>query len=399
MIFNPYDPAFLADRYPTYRKLRDEAPVLALPFGDTTVYVLSRYDDVAKVLKTGSARVRKSDELGSSHLGNGRAAWFNELQLVLTDPPNHTRMRTLVAPAFNPKTIASLTRFVEELVERRLDWMETQEEVDLISDYAAFIPASTITHILDIPEKEWPRVIGLVQDFLFQFSPFPLDASTLARCNAACDFYYDFFGQYIDDRKGSPPNGIVGAMFDAEDAGDRLSRDELIMLLHTFLNAGYETTMSALGSGVFGLLSQPDQWQNFAAQPENASSLFEELLRWEAPVHFVRRFLAAPTEISGTVIEADQPVLLAVAAANRDERRFPDPDAIKIDRVDVQHLSFGGGRHFCIGAPLAKLEARIGLEGLARRFPNMELIDQQVEREPNLLFPGIKSMRVKLNVR
>lgn len=396
MMFNPYDPAFLADRYPTYRKLRNEEPVLAMPFGSTTVYVLSRYDDVAKVLKSGTARVRKSDEPVSSHLGNGRAAWFNQLQLVLTDPPNHTRMRTLVAPAFNPTTISALTQFVEQLVDRRLDWMAEQQEVDLIKDYAAFIPASTITHVLGIPETDWHHVIGLVQDFLFQFSPFPLDTDTLARCDKACDFYYDYFGRYIDERRDTPPGGIVGAMFAAEEQGDRLNRDELIMLLHTFLNAGYETTMSALGAGVYGLMKQRDQWDVFCASLD-VDKLFEELLRWEAPVHFVRRFLAEPLVVGDTTIPPDQPILLALAAANRDERRFERPDLIDMSRTTIPHLSFGGGRHFCIGAPLAKLEARIGLRGLAKRFPNMELIDQEVEREPNLLFPGIKSMRVKLN--
>lgn len=396
-MFNPYDPAFLADRYPTYRKLRDEAPVLEMPFGATTLYVLSRYEHVSKVLKNGPARVRESDEPASNHLGDGRAAWFNKMQLVLMDPPHHTRIRALVAPSFNPDTIATLTPFVEDLIEKRLDWMAERDEIDLIADYAAYIPASTITHILGIPHDEWPKVIGLVQDFLYQFSPFPLDAATLAKCDSACDFYHEYFGRYIDARRDDPPGGIVGALFAAEEAGDRLSRDELIMLLHTFLNAGYETTMSALGAGVHGLLTQRDQWRKLCATPHNTGMMFEELLRWEAPVHFVRRFLADDLTIEGVTIRADQPVLLALASANRDERKFERPDAIDGDRPAIQHLSFGGGRHFCIGAPLAKLEARLGLAGLARRFPNMELIDANVEREPNLLFPGIKSMRVRLN--
>lgn len=397
MNFNPYDPAFLADRYPTYRMLRDQAPVLAMPFGGTTLYVLSRYEDVSKVLKDGTARVRKSDEPVSTHLGEGRAAWFNRMQLVLSDPPNHTRLRTLVAPAFNNEAIARLTRFVETLVERRLDWMAERNEVDLIADYAAYIPAATITHILGIPETEWPALIDPVQDFLFQFAPFALDGPTLARCNAACDFYYDYFGRHIDSHRGSPPGGIVGAMFAAEQKGDRLSRDELIMLLQTFLNAGYETTMSALGAGVYGLLTQRDEWRKLCDSPESAGKLFEELLRWEAPVHFVRRFLKESIVIEGVTVGADQPILLALASANRDERMFDRPDIIDGIRSSIQHLSFGGGRHFCIGAPLAKLEARLGLSGLARRFPNIELVDREVAREPNLLFPGIKSMRVRLN--
>lgn len=398
-MFDPVQFAAMHDRFPAYKMLRDQAPVFKAELGPVSAWVLTRYDDVSLLLKDPNARVKPLGMDGAP-AGLGKAAQrMFDAQLVLSDPPDHDRLRRLASPAFTKQAIEPLQQWITTLVEEKVDELAERDSFDLVSDLAAYIPGSTILHILGVPTTDWEPLISRVPAFLHFFSPFPIDAEQRAACEEACQFYIDYFGAIIDERRKAPADDIIGKLIAAHDQDERLSRDELLAILHAFLNAGFETTMSALGAGVWGLLRQGTPWRELCADPSLANATLEETLRWEAPIHFVRRYPVEDVSINGITIAAGDAVLLCLASANRDERQFPDPDRIQIDRPAKAHVTFGGGRHFCIGSQLAKLEARIALTTIAKRMPKLELIDEQPERQANLLFHAIKELNVRPNGR
>ena len=395
-MFDPITLAGQADRYPLYRQLRDDAPALKFEMGPISAWLLTRYSDVSGLLKRPDARVKPPGGLGSpAGLGSGPAAIMFDAQMVMSDPPVHDRLRRLAMPAFTAQVIASLKTWIEDLVEKRVEDLAEMEHFDLVGDLATYVPGSTILHILGIPAADWEPLISRVPAFLFAFSPFPITNEQRTICDEACQFYFDYFGAVVDERRKAPGDDIVGRLITAHDRDERLSRLELLAILNAFLNAGYETTMSALGTGVWAMLSQGDPWAALCANPGLAPLALEETLRWDPPVHFLFRYPDIDLTVEGQTIRAGEPVLLGLASANRDERRFQDPDRIDISRKDNAHVTFGGGRHFCIGAQLAKLEARTTLAALARRMPKLELIETHLDRQISLMFPAIKRLRVR----
>jgi cytochrome P450 len=400
-MINPFDPAFLANRHEGYRRLREDAPILPIDLPTGRLWLLSRYEDVARVVKESAGRVKApGHNRPPKHFNDGAAAMLWKHQVVLADPPDHTRLRKLAMPAFRQDRLKALEGKVRTSVEKRLAELAGRDEVDIVAEFASFVPASTIMHVMGLPDEDWGPLLSRVPDFLHVFSPVPLPPEIAERANDACAFYIDYFGKLVDRRMGQPGDDIVGALITAYEDGDRLSRDELIAMLQSFLNAGYETTMSALGGGLFGLLSHEDQREAVRADPSgSAEAAFDEMLRWDAPVHFVMRYLPEPLTLHGVTIPAGEPILLALASANRDQRRFVDPDRFDLNRTDRQYMTFGGGRHFCLGAPLAKMEAKIALELLFKHFPGITLANASApERQPHLLFPAVKALSVKLGM-
>jgi len=383
------------DRYPIYKSWRDESPALRLDFGGSPVWVLSRHQDVSALLKDPAARMKPP--------GTGAPAGFTDpitlkmfkAQLVLSDPPDHDRLRRLVAPAFSPSSIGSLREWIEQMVEARVKELAGCGSFDMMEDLVAYVPGNTILKILGIPKSDWEPLIGRVPAFLNFFSPFLLEDAAREATEEACCYYYDYFGALVDERRGKPGDDIIGRLITAHDDQDSLSHDELIGIMHAFLNAGFETTNSALGSGVFGLLSQGTPWRQLCADPSLAGAALEETLRWEAPIHFTWRYPASDLTVGDTVIPAGEPVLACLASANRDERKFADPDIILLDRPAREYMTFGGGRHFCVGSHLAKLEARTVLSTLARHMPDLELEERDPEKHPLLMFPALKRLKVR----
>jgi cytochrome P450 len=392
-MFNPDKFAQLNDRYPSYREMRDTTPVLKVESGPVSTWILTRYDDVALLLRNPQARVKP---LGGAPagLGNGAAAALFEAQLVLSDSPDHDRLRRLVSPAFTVQALRPLETWIHEMVNNRVDELAARGSFDLVNDLASFVPATTILHILGIPHSDWEALISRVPAFLYIFSPFPISAEQRDVCESACQFYIDYFDAIITARWANPGDDIVGKLISVHQQNPEFTRIELIAMLHAFLNAGFETTMSALGAGMFGMLIQGTPWRQLCADPTLAGAALEETLRFDPPIHFMRRFPAEDTTFSGVIIPAGDAVQVCLDSANRDERRFNDPDRIDIHRTDKNHVTFGGGRHFCIGAMLAKLEARTTLEALARKLPNLELLDRTPKRQESLVFHAIKSLNV-----
>lgn len=394
-MFNPIEFVSLPDRYPTYKKLRDEAPVLQTSYGGAPIWLITRYDDVSSILRDATARVKPlPGSPNPAGLSDGAAKTFFDAVLVLNDPPEHDRLRKLAQPAFTAAKVAPIQQWFQETVETRVALLAERDSFDFVQDFAAYLPALTIFRILNIPHADWDALTSRVPAFLHIFSPFPIDAAQLEACNAACAFYMDYIGALIDDRRSTPGDDIVGTLISAHEDGDRLSHTELVVLLHAFLAAGIETTTSALSSGMWGMLSQRTPWQQLAANPSLAPQALEEILRWDAPVSFLRRYPSKDTVVQGVTLKAGEPVLLGLASANRDERRFDQPDTIDIHRERKDHLSFGGGRHFCLGIQLAKMEARTAIESLARLLPQLELIDEQPVRQADIMFHSLKHLQV-----
>ena len=395
-MFDP--PSFLAlrDRHPTYRLMRDQAPVLRAEFGPAPIWILTRYDDVSAVLKDPDALVRPPGATGSpAGLGEGAAKTIFDAQLVLMDGPDHDRIRRLASPAFSLRNLQSLEAWLVRTIEGRIRELAERDEFDLVGDLAAFVPGATILHILGVPDSDWEPMISRVPAFINIFSPFPISRADRDACEEACSYYLDYFGRLVDERRRAPGDDIVGRLVNAHEQDDRLDRTELLALLQAFLNAGFETTMSTLGAGMYGMLAQEAPWRRLVEDPSLAPQALEETLRWEAPISFVRRYVARDTEMHGVTIPTGEPVLLALASANRDERKFDEPARILIDRARKDHVSFGGGRHFCIGAQLAKMEARTTLNLLARTLPALELLDEAPPRQQNLLFHSFTRLRVR----
>lgn len=385
------------DRGDTYRQLRNDHPALAIDLGQP-MSIASRYADVSRLLRDPHARQLPEGYDIPEWFGEGPAAVMFRNQMVLYDAPDHVRLRRLVNNGFTPRNIEVLRVAIERSVADRLDELAGPGETDMMRQFADHVPAAATCAILGLPEQDWPELVARAPDFVPIFSPLPLPHGDMRRLHEACAYYLEYFGRLIDQRANARDGeSTVDLLIRAEQDGDRLTRDELLATLHSFLHAGYETTQAALGGGLLALLANRDQWDALVADPGLVGSAVEEILRWESPVHFTRRVLAGALEVGDSMLGAGSVVLLALAAANRDERRYPAPDRFDITREDNQHHAFGGGRHFCIGAQLARMELQIAFRQLAERFPRARLADGFVpQRVPSLVFPGVISLPVVL---
>lgn len=389
------------DRWAYYRSWRDHAPVLHVPPSAPTTrnaVILTRYEDVAGILRALDTQVSPEGFPDPKHLGEGASAAMYRVRMVLNDPPTHTRLRKLAAPAFTPKAIAGITDSIRAAVEAKLDELQERESVDIVRDFASHVPATVVCSILGIEmEPHGNELIARTADYANIFSPFPLDQATFERCETACAYYIEWFTQFVQEHRTRPGSAVVNALLAAEEQGTRLTTIELVGLLHAFLSAGYQTTMNAIVSAVFGLLQERDKYAWLRANPDAIPHAVDETLRWDGPVHFARRYLVAPTVLHGTTLEPGTEVLCCLASANRDERKFPDPDELQLDRANAaEHVAFGGGRHFCIGAYFARLEGTIALSALLRRFPEMELIDTAPPHRRQFVFPLYERLNVQL---
>lgn len=396
-LFDPTSPAFYADRYGAYRRIRDEAPLLPLP-GPVPTVLVSRYDDVDRVLRDRTVRMRPAGAGAPPWLGAGAAADMYLGQMLFTDPPDHTRMRRATSPAFRPRTVATLRADVEAAVDARIGVLREMGTFDAVADLAEHVPAVAVCSILGIPEQDWPGLIRGAVDFVGILSPLPLSTEQFDRAERACRAYLDYFADLVADRRAHPrgSDDFVTALIEQQAATGEMSENELLVTAHSVLNAGFETTMSALANGLQGMLADPAQWAALAGDPERSTVAVEECLRWEAPAQLFTRFAAEPLELDSGVVEAGTAIVVAAAAANRDERRFADPDRFDLARTDVAHLAFSAGRHMCIGAHLGRMELDITFRRLAAAFPDLHLTADagSGSRELNPVFPTLRRLEV-----
>ncbi|MGZ4205331.1 MAG: cytochrome P450 [Actinomycetota bacterium] len=374
--YNPFEPAFAADPYPQYAAMRDADPVhkTVLDF-----WVLFGYEDVARFLKDPSLSVEDAnatptaiDQMLLEAIGDrydrGSRAMLN------VDPPDHTRLRKLVTKAFTPRVIENLRPRVQALVDGMLDEAARRGEADLIADFAFPLPFTVISEMLGVPATDGARLrewSGMIVRSLE-----PLIDPNLARAIVdASDHMYAYVGDMIERKRKEPGDDLLSALIAAEEQGDVLSDDELIDQVTLLYIAGHETTVNLIGNGVLALLRNRNQLERLRDDPSLVTNAVEELLRFDSPVQMSRRITLREVEIGGKKIDEGVFVGVVLASANRDPSRWgPGAGALDLARTDAhQHLSFGGGAHYCLGAALARVEGQVAIGSLVQRFPQVEL--------------------------
>lgn len=370
------DPAFREDPYPFLHRLRTYAPVHRTPEG---VFRLTRYRDVVRMLKEVPSGVRRKDgtvygSLPDLQPGPGGPGQF----LLRLDPPDHTRIRKLMNQAFRPRAVAQLRSRVRMLVDELLDEAAARREMDIIADLALPVPSTVICEMMGVPLADRPMFTQWTALATHLLAAAMLSQEQLQQSLEAALELTNYFRDLIAERRRHLADDILSDLIRAEEAGDRLSESELLAQSIGLLIAGFETTIGLIGNGVRALVRHPDQWDLLRAHPQLTESAVEECLRYDGPIVLTMRVTREDTVFGDQVIPEDTPVMCFLAAANRDPEHFPDPDRFDITRQDNDHLAFGGGVHFCLGAHLARMEAQEAIGGLARRFRRIEPRNDQV---------------------
>lgn len=394
-------PGFLEDPYPTYRALRQHDPIYRMPDGS---YFLSRYDDCLAVYR--DTAIWSSDKKLDfrPNFGDSLLYEHHTTSLVFNDPPYHTRVRKLLAPAFAPRALRALQHRVEALVDRLLAAAAERGEIDLIADFASAIPVALIGDMLGIPHDEREPLRAWSLAILGALEPV-LRRQQFDRGVAAVAEFKDYLDAVIADRMRGGHNDpaeilstLIGASAFAADSGEgeRLSRLELIHNCIFLLNAGHETTTNLIGNAVDLLIRHPEVLRDLRAHPEVMATAIEEFLRMESSNQLGNRRAVADTVLGGVAIAAGSYVHIGIGAANRDPEQFPDPDRLDIRRQPNRHLAFATGIHACAGMSLARMEAQVAIDRLLRRFARIEPSGKPV-RGGRARFRGFTSYPVRLS--
>jgi pimeloyl-[acyl-carrier protein] synthase len=389
--FNPMDPAFVADPYPTYHRLRTEDPVHHSPLG---FWVLTRYDDVVAALR--DPRLVKEPLAAFVAARFGAPVPAMGLSMLDRDPPDHTRLRGLVSKAFTPRVVEGLRPRIQQIVDGLLDRAAERGSMDLIEEFAYPIPVAVICEMLGVPVEDHERFKGWSLDVargldLIWLGP---DSEVGRRSVAARKALGEYFRGLIAQRRAAPRSDMLSDLIAAEEAGDKLSEVELLATCILLLIAGHETTVNLIGNGTLALLRHRDQLERLRREPALIGSAVEELLRFDGPVQRTARIPSEDVVFGGRTIAKGEMVMPFIGAADRDPAQFPDPDRLDIGRADNRHIAFGWGIHFCLGAPLARIEGQIAINTLVRRLPKLELATSEPEYRQSLTLRGLKALPV-----
>ena len=379
-------PEFRDDPYQFFSLLREHEPVHHTPFG---VYLVTRHADAAAIVRDPhlSTNQQNSELFQAFAEANPRSEenidQMNDVVMLFKDPPDHTRLRGLVSKAFTPKMVERLRVRVQEIVDERLDAVEARGDgrMDVVTDLAYPLPVVIICELLGVPPEDHATFSAWSSELAASIDPDPLlSPDQQVRIEAAGNAFLEYFGDLIERRRRSLCDDLLSALIEAEEGGDRLSEEELLGTALFLLIAGHETTVNLIGNGTLALLQHRDQLERLRDDTSLDRHAVEELLRFDSPVQIVSRLVLEDVELAGTPVEAGEMVVGYLGAGNRDPERYAEPDRLCLDRADVAPLSFGGGIHYCLGAPLARLEARIALPTLLRRYPRLALADGAVRR-------------------
>jgi cytochrome P450 len=316
--------------------------------------------------------------------------------MLFRDPPDHTRLRALVSKAFTPRVIDQMREHIQEIVDRLLDRVQASGEMDVIGDLAYPLPVTVICEMLGVPLGDHESIRGWSADIARSLDAIglPSDVEIVDRGRVARRAIGDYFRALVPRRRGNPQNDLLTGLIAAEEQGDKLSEGEVIAMCVLLFIAGHETTVNLIGNGLFALLQHPDQLARLQHDPALVPGAVEELLRYDSPVQRTARMTTEEVEIGGRQIAKGAMVVTAIGAANRDPAQFADPDRLDVTRKDVRHVSFGYGIHFCLGAPLARVEGQIALGTLLRRAPRLALAETAPEWRESSVLRGLKRLRV-----
>ena len=388
-VSNLASPQFKANPYPFYARLRAEDPVCRTKLFGQPTWLVTRYDDVVSMLR--DERLLKEWEPATKWLF--RFAGPITRHMLNRDPPDHTRLRTLVQKAFTPKLIEHLRERIQIVCDELLSDLEPNGRIEMMSGYALPVPLTIIAELLGIPPNDRLRY--------HSFSRSSISASTLVGALRSVPDQRSLsrnLRKLIAERRREPRDDLITALVQAEEAGDKLSEDEVVAMIALLLIAGYETTVNLIGSGALALIQNSEQRQRFVQEPAIADSAIEELLRYTSPLDVAsQRFASENMTIRSVNISQGDLVVAIIGSANHDESQFTDPDTLDLTRQPNKHVAFGQGAHFCLGAPLARMEGQIALTTLFRRFPALHLAQptEFLRWRKSLIVRGLEELPVE----
>jgi cytochrome P450 len=396
--FDVDDPAFIADPYAVLGELREAAPIFWNERSGT--WMLTRFADVAETLR--DRRLGRNYTHLYTHAQLGRAEpdarWSDfhrheRWSLLSLEPPDHTRLRRLVAKVFTPRAVAALRPALESIADDLLDECAARGEFDLLAHYAQPYSVAVICSMLGVPRTDTQRLLDWSHAIVKMYEISTTDVVRAAANRAAAE-YIDYTRELIDAKRRSPDGLLVSELALVEDEGERLSDEEIICTTMVLLEAGHEATVNTLGNGMRALLSRRDEWNRVVAGEVPAKRAVEELLRFDSPLQMFERWvLEDGVEIAGQPLRVGDEVSMLFGSVQRDPRRFVEPDRFDIGRGDTAHIGFGGGIHFCVGAPLARQEIEVSVAGLAARFPDLQIAAEPTYH-PTFVIRGLTELQL-----
>jgi cytochrome P450 len=397
MQFDPNSPDFQANPYPFYDAIRAEAPITFWEQGN--MWLFTRYDDITALLRDKRLgrtmdHIISRDERNIPPILEAEAPFYKLSQHSMFDkePPDHTRLRSLVHKVFTPRRVENLRGRIQSITDELLDRVVERGRMDILEDFAVPLPVTVIAELLGVPETDRHLLRPWSRDIVTMFELGHTDEQSRRAVQAAVEFS-DYLRALAHERHLNPGEDLISALVLVEEAGDQLTEDELISTCVLLLNAGHEATVNVIGNGMLALLKHPDQLTTLLQNPALINSTVEEMMRYDTPLQLFRRWILEDLDYKGFSFKQGTEVALMFGAANRDPARFPEPHTFDITRSDNQHVSFGNGIHFCLGAPLARLELQIALGTLLRRLPNLRLSDEPHFR-PAYVIRGLQALNV-----
>ena len=390
----------LQNPYPAYACLHEEGPLHYLDVdGKWALWSIVGHAECSSAAKDPRLSAKRAQQMIlslplSSHGEFSELARMFGLWLIFMDPPEHTRLRKLLNKGFSPAAIEGLRPQVEAIVDQMLKPLQRGSEVELMHEFANPLPVRIILEMLGIPHELRDTFVGWSQAIaVFRGSP-DRTVEHARAAQAALIALTEFFRNAVAERRRHKGNDLISLLIDIEEEGEVLTEEELYAQCIALLFAGHETTRNLIGNGMYTLLRHPQETEELRENPEIIRSAVEEILRYESPVQFTARVLKEDVEICGQQIRKGWSVLCMLGAANRDPKRFREPDQLDLKRLNNQHLAFSAGPHACIGGQLARLEGQIALLNLVKRFPEMKLAGPQPEWAPTFGLRGLKSLSV-----
>ncbi len=402
-LFHPYEQAFAANPSPTYARLRKKNPIFhSAEFGLT---FFTRYQDIATLLsdkRLGRTmnHVMSPEEKGEKSRQEDWQATpaysrFVRANLLETEGADHVRLRRLLVKAINARRIGGLGQRIESLVEELLQDFAGREDIDFLAELAVPLPVYVICEMLGWPAEERHRLRPWSADIVRLYEKDHSKEDVL-RAEAAAEEFAGMLGELADQRRSDPRDDLISAFALLESDGETLSKDELIASCMMLLNAGHEAVVNSAGNGLLALLRHPDQWQRLQKNPSMIKTAIEEILRYDSPLQFFHRYVLDDMTFGEFEFKKGDMIGLLYGSANRDPDAFDQPDSFDVGRDPNRHLAFGLGPHFCLGAPLARLELKILFSKLLRRFPDIRLHDERPGYRTGLVFRGLRQLSVQL---
>ena len=396
--FDVDDPAFIADPYPVLNAIREATPI----YRDATTgqWVVTRFADVHATLRDRRLGRDYSHRYAPADIGQPEPdpRWSNFHQheawsLLALEPPDHTRLRRLITKVFTPTAIARLQPMIESISDELLDRCAELGEFDLLADYAQPYSVAVICSMLGVPVEDTQRLLDWSHAIVKMYELSASDEVEQAADDAARE-YIAYTRDLIATKRRQPDDALVSRLVQVEDAGDTLTEDEIVSTAMVLVEAGHEATVNTLGNGFRALMHHRDQWDRLVDGEVAPETAVEELVRYDAPLQMFERWVLDPgVEIAGQPVEVGDVVAMRFGSAQRDPRRFERPDVFDVARGDAAHIGFGGGLHFCIGAPLARAELARSVTGLVARFPGLDLIEEPTYH-PTFVIRGLTALHL-----